>query len=230
MRTIAVFGAMDEEVALFATHLRNVEHLREAGLDVIVGTIATKSGETLRVAATVAGMGMVAAGAATQFLITRFSPEAVIFSGIAGNISNRLGVNDVVLGGTVRYLDSDMELIGQAAPGEKEYHSDARLLELAGQALDSEGVKHVTGVIATGNHFIDTADKREDVRRQTNADAVEMEGAGVLHIADKNQVPAIVIRALSDNTDTAYSSFRHFDISAYADIASRVVAGMVERL
>ena len=40
-----------------------------------------------------------------------------------------------------------------------------------------------------------------------------MEGAAVAHVAARNDVPALVIRALSDNADTDYEDFKTFDIS-----------------
>jgi adenosylhomocysteine nucleosidase len=228
--TIAVLGAMDEEIRLLAGLLEDVDTHHEAGLDITLGTIVSNRGARLRIVATVAGMGTVAAGAATQFLITRYSPRAVIFSGIAGNLTNRLGVNDVILAGTLRYMDSDMRLISQAAPGLSEYHSDPDLIRMAEQALDEQSVQYMVGTVATGNIFVDDDAKRERAREQTHADCVEMEGAAVVHIAAKNGVPALVIRALSDNTDTSYDQFHHFDISEYADTASRLVVAICKRM
>lgn len=228
--TIAVIGAMDEEIRLLSDHLQDVTHLHEAGLEVVRGTLMSNRGQKLSIVATVAGQGTVAAGAATQYLITRFDPTAVIFSGIAGNLSNKIDVNDVVLGGTLRYTDSDMHLISQAAPGLTEYHSDPNLIRMAEQALDEESVNYIVGTIATGNVFVDNAEKRDHVREQTDADCVEMEGAAVGHIASKNEVPFVVIRAMSDNTSTDYSKFHHFDISEYADTASRVVVSTCKRM
>ncbi len=113
----------------------------------------------------------------------------------------------MVLGGTLRYLDTDMRLVGQFKPGTadrpiEEYHSDDRLLELADQALNNLNIHHIVGIIATGNYFVDDPQKVEQVIRETGADAVEMEGAAVAHVAARNDVPALVIRALSDNADT----------------------------
>ena len=45
-----------------------------------------------------------------------------------------------------------------------------------------------------------------------------------------NNVPALVIRALSDNADTDYEVFKEFDISEYADTAARLAVDIVKRL
>ena len=231
-RPIAVIGAMEEEVALIGRGLEQADqdpHAGDAGLKVIYGTLDGAHGP-VRLAATVGGMGTVNIAATTQYLIDAFHPRAVIFSGIAGNLNKDLHVNDVVLGGTLRYLDTDMRLVAQSAPGTEEFHSDPRLLDLAGRTLDSMGIKHIAGTIATGNYFVDSKEKIAQVREQTGADAVEMEGAAVCHVAARNKVPALVIRALSDNADTDYEVFREFDISEYADTAARLVLGIVREL
>ena len=134
-------------------------------------------------------MGTVNIAATTQHLIDADQPDAVIFSGIAGNLNTNLHINDVVLGGTLRYLDTDMRLVGQFKPGTadrpiEEYHSDDRLLELA----------------------------------------------AVAHVAARNDVPALVIRALSDNADTDYEDFKTFDISEYADTAAKLTVNIAKRM
>ena len=235
MTTIAIIGALNEEVALIAKSLSGVEHDRAASLDVTRGTIETASGQTVNVAATVGGMGLVNAAATTQHLIDAYRPDAVIFSGIAGNLNRELHVNDVVLGGVLRYLDTDMRLVGQWTPGTEdapveEFHSDERLLKLADAALTDAGIHHITGIIASGNYFVDTPEKVREVVLATGADAVEMEGAAVAHVAARNAVPALVIRALSDNADTDYEVFKAFDISEYADTAAKLVVDILRRL
>lgn len=229
-RTIAIIGAMDEEVALIARSLTDAVTHAEAGLNVTEGTFASASGETLHVVATVAGMGTVNAASTTQHLIDVYAPESVIFSGIAGNLNKDLHINDVVLGGTLRYLDTDMRLIAQSAPKTDEFHSDPHLLSVAGEALDEMGITHITGVIATGNYFVEGDENTAKVKAETGADAVEMEGAAVAHVAARNGVPALVIRALSDNADTEYETFKEFDISEYADTAAKLVINILGRL
>ena len=214
MSTIAIIGAMDEEVANIASALSDITVTEEAGVSVTRGTIETNKGTRVNDAD---------------------QPDAVIFSGIAGNLNTHLHINDVVLGGTLRYLDTDMRLVGQWKPGTadqpvEEFHSDDRLIEVADKVLTDLNVHHITGIIATGNYFVDGPKKVEQVIRETGADAVEMEGAAVAHIAARNDLPVLVIRALSDNADTDYVEFKEFDISEYADTAAKIAVNIVKRM
>lgn len=224
-KVVAVIGAMEEEVALIADGLSQGHHdsrSAKASLDVVCGTLQGAQ-DPIQVVATVGGMGTVNIAATTQYLIDTYQPDALIFSGIAGNLNKDLHINDVVLGGTLRYLDTDMRMVAQFAPELEEFHSDSRLLHLAEQALDQMGIHHLVGTIATGNYFVDSPEKIAQVKEATGADAVEMEGAAVCHVAARNQVPALVIRALSDNADTDYEVFREFNISEYANTAAKLV-------
>lgn len=232
-QTVAIIGALEEEVNLIAGSLDHVEHMaasQHASLDVLSGTLRKADGSDIRVVATVGGMGTVNAAATTQHLIDTYMPQAVIFSGIAGNLNPALHINDVVLGGTLRYLDSDMRLIGQFAPKSEEFHSDEGLLQVADRVLSQMDITHIVGIIASGDYFVDTPEKTQQVIRETGADAVEMEGAAVAHVAGRNGVPALVIRALSDNADTDYEVFKEFDISEYADTAADLVVRILRQL
>lgn len=230
MDTVAIIGALDEEVALIAQSLQDRVEVDAASLTISRGRITLNEARTIEVVATVGGMGLVNAAATAQYLIDAYRPAAMMFSGIAGNLNPKLHINDVVLGGTLRYLDSDMRLIAQWKPKTQEFHSDGHLLDLADAALREMGITHVTGTIASGNYFVDTPERVQDVIRSTGADAVEMEGAAIAHVCARNDVPALVIRALSDNADTDYEVFKGFDIGEYADTAAKLALNIVKRL
>lgn len=92
--------------------------------------------------------------------------------------------------------------------------------------------RYLVGTIATGNRFITGAEAREAVVAATEADCAEMEGAAVAHIAAKNGVDCLVLRAISDNCDEAYDAFceREFDLDGYARTASSLTLAIVRRL
>ena len=111
MATIAIIGALEKEVAQIKEELDGAQVAQEAGLTVVSGEL-----DGLTVVATTAGMGTVNAAAATQHLISKYAPQAVVFSGIAGGLNPKLHINDVVIGRCLRYLDTDTALIAESAP------------------------------------------------------------------------------------------------------------------
>ena len=149
---------------------------------------------------------------------------------IAGNLNKKLHINDIVLGKTMKYLDTDMRLIAQSAPFSEEYNADERLLSAAEKVLDGKGINYISGIIATGDRFIDDKEEAAKIREETGADAVEMEGAAICHAAARNGVPSLVIRAMSDNADTDYEVFKEFDISEFAHTAADIVLDILHNI
>lgn len=78
MKTVAIIGALDEEVALIAKSLTHVTHTAKGSLDIVSGTVDSFGSDVIKVAATVGGMGLVNAAATTQLLIDEIAPDAVI--------------------------------------------------------------------------------------------------------------------------------------------------------
>ncbi|MDY4041470.1 MAG: 5'-methylthioadenosine/S-adenosylhomocysteine nucleosidase [Collinsella sp.] len=260
--TIAIIGALEKEVRQIYREIEHATVAEDAGLTVVGGEYAG-----FNLVATVAGMGTVNAAAATQFLITKYGANAVIFSGIAGGLNPRLHIDDVVIGERLRYLDTDTALIAESAPSLEEFSSTDFLVDLAEDVLRSHGYvsadldeaavapgsaaraeadaspfrrnnpdaelkRYRRGVIATGDRFITGPELRAAVVSATGADCAEMEGAAVAHIAAKNGVDCLVLRAISDNCDEEYGAFseRTFDLDSYARTASGLVLAIVRRL
>ena len=76
MATIAIIGALEKEVAQIKEELSGAHEAQEAGLTVVSGEL-----DGLSIVATTAGMGTVNAAAATQHLISKYAPQAVVLSG-----------------------------------------------------------------------------------------------------------------------------------------------------
>ena len=134
MATIAIIGALEKEIMQIKEELSDVCEAREAGLTVVSGEL-----DGLTVVATTAGMGTVNAAAATQHLISKYAPQAVVFSGIAGGLNPKLHIDDVVIGKRLRYLDTDTALIAESAPGLEEFGSTPALVDIAVDVLAERG-------------------------------------------------------------------------------------------
>ncbi len=253
-QTVAIIGALEQEVRHVYEALQGGSEADEAGMHVVRGVL-----NGVQVVATTAGMGTVNAAAATQHLISTYGATTVIFSGIAGGLNPALHINDVVIGERLRYTDTDTALIAESTPGLEEFFSTPRLADLAEQVLHVRGyakigdaaagkegssaeetgnpagdadLRYLRGVIATGNRFVTGQALRESVIAATRADCAEMEGAAVAHIAVKNGADCLVLRAISDNCDEEYDAFstRTFELAEYARTASEIVLDIIAAL
>ena len=242
MATIAIIGALEKEIMQIKEELSDVHVAKEAGLTVVSGEL-----DGLTIVATTAGMGTVNAAAATQHLISKYAPQAVVFSGIAGGLNPKLHIDDVVIGKCLRYLDTDTALIAESAPGLEEFGSTPALIGIAADVLtergfvdastnaastDARGKQFLIGTIATGNRFVAGAAMRDAAIEVTHADCVGMEGAAIAHVATKNGVDCLVLRAISDNCDETYDAFcdHEFDLFEYARTASGITLDIVRRI
>lgn len=257
---IAVIGALEKEVRHIYAAVEKGTASDEAGLTVVGGEY---HGFTL--VATTAGMGTVNAAAAAQHLISAHGANAIIFSGIAGGLNPALHIGDVVIGETLRYLDTDTALIAESHPGLEEFSSSDFLVDLAEETLRAHGYvdaspvsneereqaraaadatlfrrnnpnaepqRYLRGTIATGDRFVSGSEAKAAAIAATHGDCVEMEGAAIAHVAAKNGIDCLVLRAISDNCDESYDalSSREFDLEDYAKSASSLVLSIVRRL
>lgn len=97
---------------------------------------------------------------------------------------------------------------------------------------DSEPQRFLRGTIATGDRFVSGAEAKAAAIAATQGDCVEMEGAAIAHVAAKNGIDCLVLRAISDNCDESYDalSSREFGLEEYAKSASSLVLSIVRRL
>ncbi|MDD4849974.1 MAG: 5'-methylthioadenosine/adenosylhomocysteine nucleosidase [Gemmiger sp.] len=225
---IGIMGAMPDEVDQLCGRLTGVTTEPYAGVEYHHGTLHGHS-----VVVCCAGMGKANAASTTQVLITKYGAEAIIFSGIAGNMTSKIGIGDVVVGKTVFYHDAELAMLCQSAPFLKEYQGDPTLTQAALKACEACGVKALAGRIATGDLFVGDAATKKAIEEKCHPDCVEMEGAAVSQIAGRNQVPCVILRAMSDNADESGHELlvvKKFSIAEYVHTATEIVARMVASL
>ena len=213
---VLVLGALEVEVRPVVAALADPEPVDVLGLRCVGGRLAGR-----RAVAAVTGVGKVNAAMTTALLVERFSPAAVIFTGIAGALDSGLQPGDVVVGETlvqhdlVRHTEQGVVLREVRNPRDGTDNPIALepsppLLALARQAAGGPGLALVEaagqprpprlafGTIATGDSFVGSRAKKEELRERTGAFAVEMEGAAVAQVCYQHGVPFLVVRGLSD--------------------------------
>ena len=225
---IGIMGAMPDEVDQLCAKLEQVTKETYAGVEYHQGMLNGR-----QVVVCCAGMGKANAASTVQVLITKYGAEKIIFSGIAGNMTSKIGIGDVVIGKTVLYHDAQLDMICQNPPYLKEYAGDPALIAAAEKACAEAGVKALTGKIATGDLFVGDSETKAAIEAKCAPDCVEMEGAAVSQVAARNGVPCVILRAMSDNADeSGYEVLvvKKFSIGEYIKTATAIVANMIEAL
>lgn len=232
---IGIISAMDNEIGILLKEAK-IDHVDKiAKVEYHVGTLHGKP-----VIITRAGIGKIRASSGVTAMLNKYKISNVIFTGIAGGVSDNTEVLDEVI--ATKLVEHDYGIVtndgfkwrsGDPGVGDKAgeyYKSDPKLVDLAYKASCSVvGKKHShKGTIATGDQFIASEDYVSRLQKEYNAQACEMEGASVAAVCLQYKKPFVVIRALSDKADgKAHDSYKNF-----ADIAglnsSKIVIKMLE--
>ena len=199
---IGIIGAMEIEVAALKKMMENGETAKISGVEFTKGKILGKD-----VVVATCGIGKVFAAICTEAMILNYKPDIIINTGVGGTLTNKLNIGDIAVGEAVVQHDMDTSPIGDPVgflSGIKmiEIPCDKNLGKLFTEACREENINTVSGVIATGDQFIATKEQKERITATfDNTIACEMEGGSIGHTAYVNNVPFLVVRAISDNAD-----------------------------
>lgn len=222
---IGIISAMDLELQALTEKLEHKESQMHAGVMYCTGTL-----DGVEVALCTCGVGKVNAAMHTQILIDKYHPAVIIQNGIAGSLSNDVKYFDIVIGNELVYHDMQEFVLEQYGPLEKVYPADSNLIHKAYEVAKQAGANVHVGRIATGDWFVSDAADKEDIATRTKALCTEMEGCAVAHTAYLNEVPFVVMRAISDMADdSAEVDYEEFQYKA-ADRAVELVAALVKSL
>lgn len=198
---ICIISAMEEEILPLVNYLSDSDFFRkETKFDNF--SVVSFSKKDLCIRLMVCGIGKVNAAMGTQFLVSQYSPNLVINVGVAGSISDRFKLGDVVLAKEVTYHDFDLSVFGHLkgkVPEEPLYFSTALEKYNLLDYIDN------IAVFGTGDFFVE----KKDLDKVTinNIEVVDMESAAVGHVCKRNCIDFLAIRSISDDADSeVYSS------------------------
>lgn len=200
---LGIIGAMEIEVVKLKELMEDVKVVKKASMEFYQGKLSNKEVVVVR-----AGVGKVNAACCTQVLIDNFDISYVVNTGIAGSLQAKIDIGDVVLATDAIEHDVDAAAFGYAPgqiPGMKvlSFEADEKLRELAKDScLKVNPSIHVyEGRVVTGDQFISDKRKKQWLVDTFDASCTEMEGAAIAQAAYLNEVPFLIVRAISDKAD-----------------------------
>ena len=226
---LGIIGAMDIEVATLKENMTQKTEKTIAGSVYAEGVL-----EGLNVVVVQCGVGKVNAAICVQVLCDCFGVTHIVNTGVAGSLNAKLDIGDFVISKEAMYHDFDCHVInpnyavGQV-PGMsvRAFPADEMLSKLAFAAADElcPGHAHI-GVVASGDQFVCNKTQKENIVNNTGALCTEMEGAAISHAAYRNDVPVVVIRAISDKADDS----AQMDYPTFEAIAAKRCADVVKTM
>lgn len=205
MSKIGILCACERELIPYITNLHNVYTTEYAMHTFYSGRI-----KGVDIVAVFSGCGKINAAITAQQLIDRYEVDTVIFSGIAGGMTEDTNIFDTVVCTASDFRDTNNEIYTDFPIMEKPvFYADEHLCEIAKNAARLVDWRIHFGLATTGDIFTDNI----------NPDAlcIDMETAAAAHTCYMSKIPFIAIRSISDNSvDKGQEVINHnFDKAAY---------------
>lgn len=229
MSKTGIIGAMELEVETLKSQMTVSRIVKKAGMEFFEGSLNGAQAVIVR-----SGVGKVNAALCVQILVDLFEVTHIINTGVAGSLNAKLDIGDILISRDALHHDVDATIFGYK-PGEvpqlgiREFPADERLMQLAKASCEkvNPDCHAVIGRVVSGDQFISNKEIKEKLIACFQGDCAEMEGASIAHGAYLNQVPFVIIRAISDKADdSAEMDYPTFEKAAALHSAA-LVADMV---
>lgn len=200
---LGIIGAMPQEVEQLKNEMAQPEIVTVAGMEFYKGKIGGKETVVVR-----SGIGKVNAAMCVQILADRFGVDGVINTGIAGSLRAEINIGDMVL--STDALQHDVEAIAFGYPAGQipqmdvfSFQADAKMRETAKKCCGrvNPDIAVHEGRVLTGDQFISDKNKKNWLVETFGGFCTEMEGAAIAQAAYLNQIPFLIVRAISDKAD-----------------------------
>ena len=202
---LGIIGAMDEEVSKLKEKMTGVEIKKKASMDFYRGKLMGKDVVVVR-----SGIGKVNAGICTQILVDEFCVDGVINTGIAGSLNADIDIGDIVLATDTVQHDVDATGFGYELGviprmETSTFIADEKLRSLAKECCErvNPDIQVFCGRVVSGDQFVSDKTKKQYILKNFKGCCTEMEGAAIAQAAYLNNIPFLIIRAISDKGGSA---------------------------
>lgn len=235
MKRIGIIGAMTVEVETLKQKMTNLRTSHKAQMTFFEGEL-----EDSPVVVVVSGVGKVNAALCVQILCDCYGVTHIVNTGVAGSLCAQLDIGDLVISTKAMYHDFDCSRlnpdysVGQV-PGlpVRAFAADDEMTQIAFKAAEQVHPGHARmGIIASGDQFVSDMTQKTKIIQDTEGICTEMEGAAIAHASWRNNIPFVVIRAISDKADDSaqmdYPTFEAIAAKRCAAVTQLLVAYMSE--
>ena len=169
-----------------------------------------------------------------QILADVFGVTHVLNTGVAGSLRAEINIGDIVVSTDAVYHDVDATIFGYALGevpqlGVKSFVADKNMAEAAIASCKkvNPDINVFSGRVASGDQFIASGEVKSKIIENFDASCTEMEGAAIAQGAFLNEIPFVIIRAISDKADdSAEEDYPTFERQA-AEHCAKLVEEMV---
>ena len=222
---IGIIAAMDVEMKSLRSYMENTETEVISGIRFVRGSLEGKD-----VVTAVCGIGKVFAALCAQTMILRYQPQSIINTGVAGTLTDALTIGSIAVSSAVVQHDMDTSALGDpvgliSGINKVELPADRMLSGQLSACAKVMGVRTATGVIASGDQFVASPERKAFIVEHFKAIACEMEGAAIGQVCFVNKVPFCVLRAISDSADGS----SHMDYPTFVQMAAEQSVSLLRR-
>lgn len=220
---VGIIGAMEVEVETLKKSMNLKNTVKKASMEFFEGTIGNTEVVVVR-----SGICKVNAGICVQILVDTFGVTNVINTGAAGSLDARINIGDIVLSTDVCYHDVDATIFGYKKGeipqmGVQSFAADETMRQKAREAIKNavpdQGV--FEGRVCSGDQFIASSEVKDAIKKEFDGLCCEMEGAGIAQASFLNNIPFLIIRAISDKADgSEIKDYVEFEAKAARDCAA----------
>lgn len=231
MKTIGIIGAMEEEVKFIKENLEIISIKNIIGIDFFMGKMGKNNVVLVR-----SGIGKVNAAICTQVLISLYAVDYIVNTGVAGGVSAKLNIGDVVISSEAMHHDFDTTVFGDELGviprmDTSIFTADEHLIQLSLEATKTlQNINSFVGRIVSGDKFISNIEEKNKIKQIFSPLCVDMESASIAQTSYLNKIPFVIIRSISDNSDEGSSiNYEEFLIQS-AKNASKLVQNIIDKI
>lgn len=222
---IGIIAAMNVEMESLRSHMENTETDVISGIRFVRGTLEGKE-----VVTAICGIGKVFAAMCAQTMILHYTPDRIINTGVAGTLTDKLDIGAIAVSSAVVQHDMDTSALGDpvgliSGINKVELSADELLCGQLSACAKAMGIRTETGVIASGDQFVASSERKTFIVDHFQAIACEMEGAAIGQVCYANKVPFCVLRAISDSADGS----SHMDYPTFVKMAAEQSVALIRR-